>query len=172
MAGYVIHLAVAQEYLRKHSDIKENYEEFIEGVIYPDSVSDKSLTHYGSKSSKVILKDFLKENKLDDSYKRGYFLHLVTDYLFYNRYLDIFTKDIYNDYDILNKFLIEKYNVKIPIKVENSIFYNEGETKILTKELAEKVIDEISDLNLDVIEREINENPDDEKWLKLNEKIK
>ncbi len=172
MAGYVIHLAVAQEYLRKHSNIKENYEEFIEGVIYPDSVSDKSLTHYGSKSSKVILKDFLKENKLDDSYKRGYFLHLVTDYLFYNRYLDIFTKDIYNDYDILNKFLIEKYNVKIPRKVENSIFYNEGKTKILTKELAEKVIDEISDLDLDGIEREINENPDDEKWLKLNEKIK
>ena len=65
-----------------------------------------------AKSSKVILKDFLKENKLEDSYKRGYFLHLVTDYLFYNKYLDIFTKDIYNDCDILNKFLIEKYNVK------------------------------------------------------------
>lgn len=172
MAGYVIHLAVAEEYLRKHRDIKENYKEFIEGVIYPDSVSDKSLTHYGSKSSKVILKDFLKENKLEDSYKRGYFLHLVTDYLFYNKYLDIFTKDIYNDYDILNKFLIEKYNVKIPIKVQDKVFSKEGETKILTKELAEKVIDEISALDLKQIEKEIKENPNDEKWLKFNEKIK
>ena len=172
MAGYVIHLAVAEEYLKKHSDIKENYKEFIEGVIYPDSVPDKSLTHYGSKSSKVILKDFLKENKLEDSYKRGYFLHLVTDYLFYNKYLDIFTKDIYNDYDILNKFLIEKYNVKIPSKVQDKVFSKEGETKILTKELAEKVIDEISALDLKQIEKEIKENPNDEKWLKFNEKIK
>ena len=172
MAGYVIHLAVAEEYLKKHNDIKENYDEFIEGVIYPDSVSDKSLTHYGSKSSKVILKDFLKENRIEDSYKKGYFLHLVTDYLFYNKYLDIFTKDIYNDYDILNKFLIEKYDVKIPSKVEDKIFDKEGKTKILTKELAGKVIDEISDLDLNIIEKEIRENPDDEKWLKLNEKIK
>ena len=161
MAGYVIHLAVAEEYLRKHRDIKENYKEFIEGVIYPDSVSDKSLTHYGISSSKTILKDFLKENKLEDSYKRGYFLHLVTDYLFYNKYLDIFTKD-----------LIEKYNVKIPIKVQDKVFDKEGKTKILTKELAEKVIDEISALDLKQIEKEIKENPDDEKWLKFNEKIK
>ena len=42
----------------------------------------------------------------------------------------------------------------------------------MTKELAEKVIDEISDLDLNIIEKEIRENPDDEKWLKLNEKIK
>lgn len=172
MAGYVIHLAVAEEYLKKHNNIKENYDEFIEGVIYPDSVTDKSLTHYGSKSSKVILKDFLKENKLESSYQKGYFLHLVTDYLFYNKYLDIFTKDIYDDYDILNKFLIEKYNVKIPSKVEDKIFYKEGKTKLLTKELSEKVIDEISELDLKIIEKEIRENPDDEKWLKLNEKIK
>lgn len=172
MAGYVIHLAVAEEYLKKHNNIKENYDEFIEGVIYPDSVTDKSLTHYGSKSSKVILKAFLKENKLESSYQKGYFLHLVTDYLFYNKYLDIFTKDIYDDYDILNKFLIEKYNVKIPSKVEDKIFYKEGKTKLLTKELSEKVIDEISELDLKIIEKEIRENPDDEKWLKLNEKIK
>lgn len=100
MAGYVIHIAVAQEYLKKHDKINENQKEFIKGVIYPDSVSDKSLTHYGSKSSKVILKDFLRENQTNTSFNRGYFLHLVTDYLFYNKYLDIFTKDIYNDYDI------------------------------------------------------------------------
>ena len=72
----------------------------------------------------------------------------------------------------MNKFLIEKYNVKIPSKVEDKIFYKEGKTKLLTKELSEKVIDEISELDLKIIEKEIRENPDDEKWLKLNEKIK
>ena len=147
MAGYVIHLAIAEEYLRKHKDIKEDYEEFIKGVIYPDSVTDKSLTHYGIKSSKVILKDFLQDNEINNSYMRGYFLHLITDYLFYNKYLEKFSKDIHNDYDILNKRLIEKYNVVLSENVQNNVFYKEGETKILTMELAIKIIDEISDLN-------------------------
>ena len=168
MAGYVIHLAIAEEYLRKHKDIKEDYEEFIKGVIYPDSVTDKSLTHYGIKSSKVILKDFLQDNEINNSYMRGYFLHLITDYLFYNKYLEKFTKDIYNDYDILNKRLIEKYNVVLPENIQNNVFYKEGETKILTMELAIKIIDEISDLNLNAVEKEIRENPNDKKWSKIN----
>ena len=132
MAGYVIHLAIAEEYLKKHKDVKEDYDEFIKGVIYPDSVTDKSLTHYGIKSSKVILKDFLQDNEINNSYMRGYFLHLITDYLFYNKYLEEFTKDIYNDYDILNKKLIEKYNVVLPENIQNNVFYEDGETKILT----------------------------------------
>ena len=168
MAGYVIHLAVAEEYLKKHNNIKEDYNEFIKGVIYPDSVTDKSLTHYGIKSSKVILRDFLQENEIKDSYMRGYFLHLVTDYLFYNKYLEKFSKDIYNDYDILNKDLIEKYNIKLPKEILDSVFYKKGQTKILSMELAIKIIDEISDLDLNVIEKEIRENPNDEKWLNIN----
>lgn len=168
MAGYVIHLAIAEEYLRKHKDIKEDYEEFIKGVIYPDSVTDKSLTHYGIKSSKVILKDFLQDNEINNSYMRGYFLHLITDYLFYNKYLEKFSKDIYNDYDILNKRLIEKYNVVLPVNIQNNVFYKDGETKILTMELAIKIIDEISDLNLNAVEKEIRENSNDEKWAKIN----
>ena len=168
MAGYVIHLAIAEEYLKKHKDVKEDYEEFIKGVIYPDSVTDKSLTHYGIKSSKVILKDFLQDNEINNSYMRGYFLHLITDYLFYNKYLEKFSKDIYNDYDILNKRLIEKYNVVLPENIQNNVFYKEGETKILTMELAIKIIDEISDLNLNAVEKEIRENPNDKKWSKIN----
>ena len=168
MAGYVIHLAIAEEYLKKHKDVKEDYDEFIKGVIYPDSVTDKSLTHYGIKSSKVILKDFLQDNEINNSYMRGYFLHLITDYLFYNKYLEKFSKDIYNDYDILNKRLIEKYNVVLPVNIQNNVFYKEGETKILTMELAIKIIDEISDLNLNAVEKEIRKNPNDEKWSKIN----
>ena len=168
MAGYVIHLAIAEEYLKKHKDVKEDYDEFIKGVIYPDSVTDKSLTHYGIKSSKVILKDFFLDNEINNSYMRGYFLHLITDYLFYNKYLEKFTKDIYNDYDILNKRLIEKYNVVLPENIQNNVFYEDGETKILTMELAIKIIDEISDLNLNAVEKEIRKNPNDEKWSKIN----
>ena len=93
---------------------------------------------------------------------------MITDYLFYNKYLEEFTKDIYNDYDILNKRLIEKYNVVLPENIQNNVFYEDGETKILTMELVIKIIDEISDLNLNAVEKEIRKNPNDEKWSKIN----
>ena len=163
MPGYVIHLAVAQEYLKKHKNRKENYYEFIEGVIYPDSVKDKSKTNYGPKSGETNIIKFLEENNIQNSFERGYLLHLVTDYLFYNKYIDTYSIDIYNDYDILNKRLIEKYEVKIPEKVKNKIFFKDDiKLKILSMELVEKLIDEVSSLNLDIIAEQVKEEP--EKW--------
>ena len=47
MPGYVIHLAIAEEYLEKNKDKAEEHDKFIKGVIFPDGVADKSLTHYG-----------------------------------------------------------------------------------------------------------------------------
>lgn len=124
MAGYVIHIAVAEIYLQKHKN-KEEHNEFIDGIIYPDSVKDKSETHYGEKSSKANLYKFLSENNIDTSFNRGYFLHLLTDYLFYNYYIDTISTDIYNDYDILNKYLIEKYNIKVPEKLKSTVYVKE-----------------------------------------------
>ena len=168
MPGYVIHLSVAEEYLKKHQDVKEDYNQFIEGVIFPDSVKDKSLTHYGEKSSKSNLIEFLKENKLDNSFRRGYFLHLLTDYLFYNKYIDTMSNDMYNDYDLLNDMLIKKYNVVLPEKIKKFVFFkSNGDLKILSPSLVEKLISEISDFNLYDLEREIQNNPD--MWTKFRE---
>ncbi len=163
MPGYVIHLSVAEEYLRKQTKVKENYDEFIEGVIYPDSVTDKSLTHYGKSSSYSNLYNFLKERELKNSFNRGYFLHLLTDYLFYNKYIDFFSKDIYNDYDILNRQLIDKYNVTLPEKIKKYVFFKENlELKILSLPLVEKIITDISSMQLDDIARQVQNDP--EKW--------
>lgn len=165
MAGYVIHLSVAEEYLKKHPNANEDYKEFINGVIFPDSVKDKSETHYGVESSKTNLKEFLKEHKLNTSFERGYFLHLLTDYLFYNKYLDCISTEIYNDYDILNDVLIQKYNVVLPKEVKNSVFSKKGELKILSLELVEMLIKEISEYDLDIIAEEIVKDPN--KWTKM-----
>jgi len=168
MAGYVIHLAVAEEYLRNHKDKKEDYNEFIEGIIYPDSVKDKSETHYGDISANTNLCEFLKNRKIDNSFNRGYFLHLLTDYLFYNHYISCISKDIYNnydiynDYDILNKQLIEKYNLVIPEKIKDFITYKEGELKVLSEKLIDNVINDISKMDIDQIAKEIEEGTD--KW--------
>ena len=167
MPGYVIHLAVAEQYLRKHKNNKENYEDFIEGVIFPDSVKDKSLTHYGNGSSNSNLYKFLEENKLDNSFKKGYFIHLLTDYLFYNKYIEVFSKDIYNDYDILNQKLIDKYNVILPEKIKQYVFFKDGELKILSYDLIEKLVEEISNMDIDKIENEVK--TDSEKWTKIRE---
>ena len=165
MAGYVIHLAVAEAYKDKHINDIKNYEDFIKGVIFPDSVSDKSLTHYGEKSSKVNLKEFLRENEIDNDYNKGYFLHLVTDYIFYNKFLDCFSKDIYNDYDILNEIIQKKFNVIIPESVNDKVFYKRGDTSILAEEKVMKFIEEVSDYKLSYIKEEVLKN--NKYWLEF-----
>lgn len=167
MAGYVIHLAVAESYIKKHEDDIKDYNRFIEGVIFPDSVSDKSITHYGEKSSKTDLKAFLEDNKINNDYNKGYFLHLVTDYIFYNKLLKYFSKDIYNDYDILNEKLQKKFNVTLPENIKDKVFYKEGKTKVLKLENIIKFIEDVSDYKLDEIKERILDN--DNYWLEIKE---
>ena len=51
MPGYIIHLAVGNEYIKNHPTEILDKDKFIDGVIYPDLTNDKSKTHYGPKSS-------------------------------------------------------------------------------------------------------------------------
>ena len=159
MPGYVIHLAIAEMYLKKHNDKKEDYNEFIEGVIYPDSTKIKSETHYGDKSSESNLYEFLKEHELKNSFEKGYFLHLLTDYLFYNRYIDTISEKIYNDYDVLNDLLIEKYKVVLPEKVKNQVFSKKGDLYILSMEILDRLIEDISNMDLDKVSEEVKKDP-------------
>lgn len=166
MAGYVIHLAVGEEYLRIHPGDINDYNKFIEGIIYPDSITDKSLTHYGPKSSQVNLKKFLNDRDIDDDFNKGYFVHLVTDYLFYNKFLDTFSKKyIYNDYDILNKQLEERFNVKIPLKVKENVYYTSGTTKILNLNDTIEFIKNTAKYNLEDIKKAVLEG--DKNWLEI-----
>lgn len=74
MAGYVIHLAVAKEYLRNFR-IKDE-KEFLRGTIAPDLLShgDKKATHYSEDGGAgVNLKEFLKHNSISTTYMKGYF---------------------------------------------------------------------------------------------------
>jgi len=165
MAGYIIHMAIAQEYLKKHNE--EYNIDFIKGSIAPDFTKDKSKTHYGKSPAYTGLKDYLNNNEINNSFKRGEFLHLVTDYLFYNYYLTSFKKeDLHRDYDILNQDIIDKYNVLLIDEILDKVFYIEGQTMVIDKELCYKVIDEISNLDINQIINEINDN--NKKWFHFN----
>lgn len=167
MAGYVIHLSVAEEYIKKHPEENKGYKEFIDGVIFPDSVKIKSETHYGPESSKSNLYEFLKEHKLNTSFERGYFLHLLTDYLFYNHYISRISTDLYDDYDILNDIIIEKHHLVLPEVVQKYVHSKTGEPKILSLELVEKLIKDISNLDIDKVAEEVIINPT--KWTKMRD---
>ena len=167
MAGYVIHLAVAEQYIKNFPKDIDNYNDFIEGVIYPDSVSDKSLTHYGTKSSKPNLKAFLDEKEIDNCFNKGYFLHLITDYIFYNKFIEYYSTDIYNDYDILNKTLINKFNVKLPDSVKDKVFYKEGTTKILNLDKTVNFIKNVAKYKLDDVKQKMNNG--DRYWCTFRE---
>ena len=161
MAGFIMHLAIAQEYLKNNKEDDEKA--FLYGSIQPDLVTPKSESHYAKAPSYTNLKNFLLENEIDTSLKRGQFIHLITDYLFYNHYLPRFDrKDMYNDYMVLNKPLIKKYNVNIIEEAKQYSHSIEGTTKILSYDMACNIIDEISELNLEQVKLEaLNDN---KKW--------
>ena len=161
MPGYVIHIAIAQQYLKKH---KLNYsKEFIRGSIMPDLTNDKSKSHYGKSPAYTNLKSFLLENDLNSDIEKGKFLHLITDYLFYNHYLEVFSKpEIYDDYDISNKILIEKYDVQLIDEVKDTVKFKSGNLKILSYPLLFKMIDEVSKLDLEEVKNEVMNN--NNKW--------
>ena len=65
----------------------------IQGTISPDLTKDKSKTHYGKSPAYTNLKEFITNNNIDTDYKLDIFLHLITDYLFYNKYLEKIKKE-------------------------------------------------------------------------------
>ena len=129
MPSFNIHLAVAVKYCEKNNI--ENKADFYRGSIDPDLVKDKSISHYTGMRDKnhlrqyvfekVRLNEFLKDNKVETDYEKGVFLHLATDFIFYQEFLsdeylatvgfDGMIQDLYYSYRITNPYLEEKYNI-------------------------------------------------------------
>ncbi len=135
MPSYTIHLAAALKYLESHTE--ESREAFLEGAIAPDLLP-KPASHYGPSSSSPDLSLFVADKGIAGSYNRGYYFHLYTDKRFYGeflpRFISEFSKEIYNDYDKLNRAIIEHYGVEIPEKVKDTVGFSEGKTKIIPLE--------------------------------------
>ena len=95
MASLMLHMAIGGKYCEINKI--ESPIEFVSGNLAPDILSNKDDSHYLSGyypsayreaiMNRVNLFEFCKCNQLITDYNRGYFLHLVTDYVFYTQYL-------------------------------------------------------------------------------------
>ena len=146
MPGYVIHLSVGKIYLKKNKIY--NVDEFKMGIIEPDLLSDKLQSHFGNSSSNPDLKKYIELNPTLNDFREGYFLHLLTDYLFYNRFLMHCSPDIYEDYDKLNLSIIKKYEISIPDEVKKIVKYKNGNPKILDEKRIFKFIEAVGKINI------------------------
>lgn len=149
MPGYAIHLAIGEKYAKKNNI--QDKKGFIEGIIKPD-LMEKEKSHYLDKNRVPKLEEFLKHVPIDTDYNKGYFLHLVTDYLFYTKFLQGFSEEIYHDYNKLNKYLIEKYNIHIPPEIQSIVEFEDGKPQILDKDSLCKFIDAISQIDFTTLE--------------------
>lgn len=179
MANAVVHLAIAKKYMLKNR-IK-NQKDFIKGTLYPDAYFDNDKSHYTDLDrkpdllnhvrGKVNLYKFLKEHSLCDDFEKGWFLHLVTDYLFFlecfeESYLQSlsykdFCKELYFAYDCLNTEIAELYNITIEDYQDYPSEYYPGipyQKCILPKEMIVKFIDRVSSINLEEYIKKIKEN--------------
>lgn len=175
MPSLHIHLSIAKEYIRKHENEIENEDLFIYGSLYPDLVYDKKETHYGKSKTgdlnynlhnKINLEKFYENNNIECDFKKGFLLHILSDYVFYNYFFDeeYINKTTYREHsDMLtysylyfNKILEEKYDlgkfVKYIYDVVNKLNLNvEEKNKVLNidKEKLFSFIDLMSSIDLE-----------------------
>jgi len=121
-----MHLAIGELLLRKYDFSHPERLRF--GLLLPDCITDGGETHFicvsddGKKQVdfRAFYNEYESEIKSDEIYL-GYFLHLVQDAVF-RRFMyekhgwdprpDGNLARLYNDYGMLNSYLIEKYSIK------------------------------------------------------------
>lgn len=179
MACSTIHLAIAKTFFKNHNNL--NYENFIAGTLYPDAAEDNDKSHYTDTNrgnnnlthirSKVNLYAFLQEHQTLNDFELGWFLHLITDYLFFEecfttKYLleksyEDFCKDLYFAYRCLNTYIEEKYSItKEDYKSYPSTFYPgiPYQDCILKPSIIDDFIERVSSINIHNYIKKIIEN--------------
>lgn len=187
MAGFNIHLAIGKKYAENYNI--NDVDNFYNGVVGPDLAEDKIISHYTSCTDKSNLKyylskrielyDYLIHNKISTDYDKGVFIHLITDYLFFNYFFDekyinsininTFNNDLYHSYDNTDKYLEDKYKLK-EIYIYNKLVEYKNKSKkqkntiyengkdILPFDKLELFIDKIAKIDIDKYKNKILNN--------------
>lgn len=147
MACLAIHIAIAKQYLKNNP--QENSQDFLIGAYLPDIAEDSVKSHFGKTgvflsikemyNAKIDIKKCAEALDITNSLNRAMFLHLVTDYMFYNF---IYSKQLeqikptqikrllYEDFNIITYYIINKYKITIPEQISNLVKSKEGELSL------------------------------------------
>lgn len=152
MPSLVMYLAIAKKYRERHPE--EDEEEFTKGILAPDLKrnlkAERARLHYAEQSShRPDLNRFDRERGLDSSFDRGYFLHLLCDYLFYNELLQEYSAGIFHDFRKMNRRIREKYQISLPQEWEARVSWEEGGLSSLEEESVYRFIDAAGRLELE-----------------------
>lgn len=175
MASLMLHMVIGGKYCEINK--VENQFEFISGSLAPDVLPDKDKSHYLSGyfpsayreaiMNRVNLFEFCKANRLDTDYNRGYFLHLLTDYVFYTQYLknldtyknmmDIPDEEMkitmYLEFDRVAHYLVNKYADYINLDMLHPLVRrtDSNPMEIFSEEGLDKFINFCTNLNIDEV---------------------
>lgn len=181
MASALIHLAVAKNVLENINVTNERH--YYLGSIAPDVAkmvgSTRKKSHFIEETSESDTPDvsvFLSKYKgyLNNPYELGYYVHLLTDVLWFDEFLPNFVKDdclvsrtgellkfdedelleiLYDDYTNLNPQVLSYYNLDL------SLFYEPFEfPKNHIEELPEKYFQDVIDKLGAICTKECNSN--------------
>ena len=182
MASLILHQIIGEKYCCLNNI--SNKPKFLEGNIAPDILPNKDERHYKAPAEnmfsyldaakdRVNLTSFCKASTIDTDYKLGYFLHLVTDYIFYNLLIIDNTKFkqfcnapynessalMYKEYDRVAYYLLQQYPQtdisKLPPKATNTLNEN---LQILNEKDLIKFIDTCSNINLTELYKQVLNN--------------
>ena len=150
MPGYVIHLATANVHLGNFSDVSDP-EAFLRGVIAPDMIHPKTESHFGEDTACPDLNLYIDTHDLQNSYERGYFFHLLTDFLFYGGFMRdfVWTPAVYDDYDRLNRMLMDDCRVAVPDEVLDCMGFRDGGLEVFGYDRIRGFIDSVGKIDLD-----------------------
>ena len=180
MACSALHLLIAEEYCKRHGI--EQVDTFLTGAILPDIQQDKVSSHYGVKKRPTSVKEAL-EYKIDivkcvesidfnkDS-DRSVFLHLLTDYIYYNylykESLEVsnmakLIKDIDNDAGVMTNEILAKYSFNIPEEFNYLLVpkRNNGSYVLFPEDKVDNFVEVLSTMDLDQAKNEIIVNAND-----------
>ena len=162
MPSIAIHIAIAKEYYKKNKLEIDNYDDFILGTIAPDTINkNKKISHYriwNKHNEYLNFEEFFNDEKVDllTSYWKGYFLHLIVDYYFYNydfkeEYANAINSNdtLYNDYYFLNYDIIKDYDLKIKDNIKKFMITKKGNCKYLNYEKIKEFISNISNKKIE-----------------------
>jgi len=171
MASLAMHLAIAEEYMKRNAVQDRNL--FLDGSLAPDLGSDQIASHFGSYEKPKTIIEFLKtrmnlakyleEVQISNDFDSGYFLHMIADDLFY-QYLyteevesktpEQIRKEVYSDYDFVTQHILSFYKIETD-RIKKWSNNKKGKPVYFTPQGCDAFIAAVSKVDLQKAEREI-----------------